>query len=369
MNEYITLKLTNTYTNDELDSAINILESSGIEVNIDTSAIELNFDSVNMKMLEKKQTNPIIEKTVQELYKIKTFVSTNGRIVFKNYNKDVKVKNKKENNKKRLGFESFKKDYPTINNILNEEYVNKIISGDSLELLKKFPDNCIDVIITSPPYNFGIDYHNSTDTSLWTSYFDKLFLIFNECIRIIKSGGRIIVNIQPMFSDYIPSHHIISNYFIQSGMLWKGEIIWEKNNYNCKYCTWGSWKSPSSPYLKYSWEFIEVFCKNILKKEGNKANIDIDGEEFKKWVYAKWAIAPERKMKKYNHDAMFPEELVRRLVRLFSYKNDIILDPFNGVGTTTKIAYELGRKYIGIDISDEYCKTAIRRIEEIGNQL
>ena len=114
-------------------------------------------------MLEKKQTNPIIEKTVQELYKIKTFVSTNGRIVFKNYNKDVKVKNKKENNKKRLGFESFKKDYPTINNILNEEYVNKIISGDSLELLKKFPDNCIGIFFLFPlsiryllSMNFGI---------------------------------------------------------------------------------------------------------------------------------------------------------------------------------------------------------------------
>ena len=110
---------------------------------------------------------------------------------------------------------------------------------------------------------------------------------------------------------------------------------------------------------------MEIFCKNSLKKEGDKNNIDIEAEEFKKWVYGKWSIAPERNMKKYKHDAMFPEELVKRLLKLFSYKNDIVLDPFNGAGTTTKVAKQLNRKFIGIDISEEYCKTAENRINEI----
>lgn len=368
MNEYVTLKLNNIYADEDVRNAVIALNLSGIDANINSKNIELNFDVVNLRLLEKQESNPLIDKILEEIYKIKTFSSSNGKIIFKSFNKDIKVKNKRENTKKRLAYNYYFKEYPRNNNILDDTNINNIICADSLEYLKLLPDNCIDVIITSPPYNFGINYHNSDDINIWDNYFNKLFSIFGECIRVLKDSGRIIVNIQPMFSDYIPSHHIISNFFLQLGMIWKGEIIWEKNNYNCKYCTWGSWKSPSAPYLKYSWEYIEIFCKNSLKKEGNKENIDIESEEFKKWVYAKWTIAPERNMKKYNHDAMFPEELVRRLIKLFSYKNDIILDPFNGVGTTTKVAYELERRYIGIDISDEYCKTAIKRIEEIGNK-
>jgi DNA modification methylase len=148
-------------------------------------------------------------------------------------------------------------------------------------------------------------------------------------------------------------------------MIWKGEILWEKNNYNCKYCAWGSWRSPSGPYLKYTWEFLEIFSKGTLIKEGKKENIDIKEDEFKKWVVAKWAIAPERNMKNYDHPAMFPEELVERALKLFSYERDIILDPFNGVGTTTIVAKQLNRRYLGIDISQKYCKIAERRIKEI----
>ena len=148
-------------------------------------------------------------------------------------------------------------------------------------------------------------------------------------------------------------------------MIWKGEILWEKNNYNCKYTSWGSWKSPSSPYLKYTWEFLEVFCKGNLKKAGDPVNADIDAESFKKWVLAKWSIAPERNMKKYGHPAMFPEELVERALLLFTFKNDIVLDPFNGVGTTCAVAKNLDRKYLGIDISKEYCEAARKRISQM----
>lgn len=121
-----------------------------------------------------------------------------------------------------------------------------------------------------------------------------MFNIFRECIRVLKHTGRIIINVQPLYSDYIPTHHIISNFFLQEGLIWKGEILWEKNNYNCNYCTWGSRKSLSSPYLKYSWEYIEIFCKNDLKKIGDSSNIDITGDEFKKFVYGKWDLFFQR---------------------------------------------------------------------------
>ena len=255
-------------------------------------------------------------------------------------------------------------EFKNTNELLPDKYVNKIICGDSKEILSKLPDNCVDLILTSPPYNFGLDYESDdTDDSVcWEDYFDKLFDIFDECIRVLKFAGRFVVNIQPLFSDYIPIHHIISNYLMSKKLIWKAEIIWEKNNYNCKYTSWGSWKSPSSPYIKYTWEFIEVFCKGDLKKLGDKNNIDLSSDDFKSWIVGKWSIAPEKHMKRYKHPAMFPEELARRVIQLFSYKNDIILDPFNGVGTTTYVSKILKRRYIGIDISKEYCDTAKERL-------
>lgn len=365
MQEYKTLKIENIYNINDINNALPLLNSSGINAFADKTNIILNFDTVDIKLLETIKYNPLIQKTIEELYKIRSFSSSNGKIVFKSFNKEKRVKNKKENSKKRLAYEYYKKDFENTNNELDKKIINKIHCADSLELIKKFPDNCIDIVLTSPPYNFGINYENTNDVNIWEDYFEKLFNIFRECVRVLKDSGRMIINVQPMFSDYIPTHHLISNFFLKEGLIWKGEIIWEKNNYNCKYCTWGSWKSPSSPYLKYSWEFVEIFCKNSLKKEGEKNNIDIEAEEFKKWVYGKWNIAPERNMKKYKHDAMFPEELVKRLLKLFSYKNDIVLDPFNGAGTTTKVAKQLSRKFIGIDISEEYCKTAESRINEV----
>lgn len=298
-----------------------------------------------------------------------SFAVRGGKKVYSGFNEERKVKDRKSKEKKRLGYEAFTKKFSNVNNALPSEYRNQIICGDSLEVLKKLPDNCIDIVVTSPPYNFGLAYDEHQDTSTWHAYFDTLFAIFAECIRVAKFGGRIVVNVQPLFSDYIPTHHLVSKFFMDQGLIWKGEILWEKNNYNCKYTAWGSWKSPSSPYLKYTWEFLEIFCKGDLKKPGNKEDIDLSDDEFKNWVNAKWSIAPEHKMKEYGHPAMFPEKLVMRALKLFSFRGDIVLDPFNGAGTTTVTANNFGRKYLGIDCSHEYCEIARRRIEDSGGLI
>jgi len=312
----------------------------------------------------------IFQDLVRSIEQIKSYGIKGNKRNYVDYNQERKVKDreKKEVNRSQYYYaqgNTFRKESSNC----PEEFVNKIIVGDSELILKNIPDNSVDLVFTSPPYNFGLDYESNEDAHYWEIYFEKLFRIFNECIRILKYGGRIAVNIQPLFSDYIPSHHMISNFFISKKLIWKGEILWEKNNYNCKYTAWGSWKSPSNPYLKYTWEFIEIFCKGGLKKTGNNENIDILADEFKKWVVAKWSIAPERNMKDYGHPAMFPEELVERVLKLFSYREDIVLDPFNGVGTTTVVAKRLKRKYIGIDISDEYCKVAEKRIEDLKDKM
>jgi DNA modification methylase len=283
--------------------------------------------------------------------------------------KERKITDRETKEKKRGGTKYLrdKVEY-SVSYEVTSPFLNKIYCGDAEEVLKTFPDSFVDLIITSPPYNFGQEYENQNgkidDTLRWEQYFSKLNRIWAECARVLKPGGRICVNVQPLFSDYIPTHHIISNQLLSLGLLWKGEVLWEKHNYSCKYTAWGSWKSPSMPYLKYTWEFIEVFCKDTHRKHGDPSKIDITGEEFKKWVYVRWDIAPEMNMKKFGHPAMFPEEIPYRLIKLFSYVGDVVLDPFNGVGTTTLVAKKLGRNYIGIDISEKYCKVAEERINE-----
>jgi DNA modification methylase len=244
--------------------------------------------------------------------------------------------------------------------------VNKIYCGDCLEILPKIPDDYVDIIITSPPYNFGMDYDVHDDAKEFEEYFKWLAKVWRECFRVLKHSGRICVNVQPLPSSYVPIHHIISNQLKDLGLLFKAEILWDKHNYNCKYTAWGSWKSPSMPYLKITWEFIEVYCKGQYKKEGRAEDIDITGDEFKKWTTVKWDIAPASNiMKKYDHPAVFPEELPRRLVKLFSYRGDLVLDPFNGVGTTTAVARELNRRFIGIEISKRYCEAAEERLSKV----
>jgi len=311
-----------------------------------------------------EDSKKVVQNILNSIANIKSYGLKSGKRVYVDYNNERKVQNRKEKEEKRQQFYYTKgNDFSKVNNDIPKEFENEIICGDSQNILSKLPDNCIDLVVTSPPYNFGLDYASTADDNHWETYFEKLFCIFSECIRVLKYGGRAIINVQPLFSDYIPTHHLISNFFINKKMIWKGEILWEKNNYNCKYTAWGSWKSPSNPYLKYTWEFLEVFCKGELKKTGNSENADITDEEFKKWTVGKWSIAPERNMKEFDHPAMFPEELVIRALKLFSYKNDIILDPFNGVGTTTAVARTLERRYLGIDISEKYCKTAKNRID------
>jgi DNA modification methylase len=282
-----------------------------------------------------------------------------------------KVRDKKKKSIVRKGSKGAKNSVPSSEPREILPFVNCIICSDALQALARIPDQSIDLIITSPPYNFGHEYAQDShcDTHEWTSYFEQLLTVWRECERVLKTGGRMAVNIQPLFSDYIPTHHIISHQLASLGLLWKAEVLWEKNNYNAKYTAWGSWKSPSMPYIKYTWEFIEVFDKGTHKKGGQREDIDITGDEFKEWVIGKWSFPPEIRMKDYSHPAMFPEELPRRLMKLFSYKNDIVLDPFNGAGTTTLVAWKLHRRFIGIDVSHQYCDIALKRLAAAKSDL
>ena len=328
---------------------------------------EVSIDDLKTAVAQITEEHPETRSTLQAVPaavdNIRSYGINGRKRLFVDYNAERKVIGRKDKILRRgKHFYANNHSFAATNNIIPDKLSNAIICGDSEAVLKNLPDNCVDLIFTSPPYNFGLEYQANNDATNWEAYFDKLFVIFSECIRVLTFGGRIVVNIQPLFSDYIPSHHIISNFFMKQRLIWKGEILWEKNNYNCKYTAWGSWKSPASPYLKYTWEFLEIFCKGNLKKQGTPDNADIDAESFKNWVVAKWSIAPERKMKSYGHPAMFPEELARRVMLLFSFCGDVVLDPFAGVGTACVVAQRIKRKYLGIDISPDYCDLARQRL-------
>ena len=124
-----------------------------------------------------------------------------------------------------------------------------------------------------------MNYDSYDDKDDVIKYVDTLVDIFNECKRTLKVGGRLIINIQPNYKEYYPTHHYITTALIDNGLIWRGEILWLKNNLK-KLTAWGSFKSPSSPYLNYPFEFIEVFSKQSIKHEGNKDDIDITKDEF-----------------------------------------------------------------------------------------
>lgn len=305
---------------------------------------------------ESKQLTDFLAKL-----KLGEYNTKSGYRTYENLKIDKKITKKKKN--------EAKVEYK--HNELPKNKLDIVINDDCLKYMQSLPDNCIDCILTSPPYNFGIDYGNYySDENTWDSYFDTMDGIIKEMYRILTTGGRVVFNIQPFFSDYIPSHHIFSQIFLRHKFIWRNEILWEKNNYSARYTSWGSWKSPASPYLKYTHEFIEVYCKETIKHNNRRNEIpDISDEEFKSSVIGKWSIAPERNMKKYNHDAMFPEKLVEKALKIYTFPNDVVLDPFGGVGTTAVVCKRIKRKYISIDVSKEYCQTAIQRIKDEPNKL
>ena len=359
----------------------NLFNADDFYVVSDGDGVEIWLRQVNMEDLasavasvESEYGNSdVVRGVLRAVEGVRSYGINGHKRLYVGYNRERKVANRKDKELRRgkhfyandHGFERHENELPLT-------ATDRIVCGDSEIVLNDLPDNCIDLVFTSPPYNFGLGYGagsgDDSDAADWGGYFSKLFAVFDECIRVLKYGGRLVVNVQPLFSDYIPSHHIISNFLMERRMIWKGEILWEKNNYNCKYTAWGSWKSPSSPYLKYTWEFLEIFCKGNLKKKGQSTDADIDADSFKEWVNAKWSIAPERRMREYGHPAMFPEELARRVMLLFSFRGDIVLDPFNGVGTTTAVAAQHGRHFLGIDTVSEYCDAARARLARTSGQ-
>lgn len=249
----------------------------------------------------------------------------------------------------------------------NMEFLNKIICGDVLEVMKKIPSNSIHLAITSPPYNVGKDYDNHNDNMNYEKYLDWLMKVWQETKRVLVPGGRFCLNIAPTgIKEFTPTHHDFSNQLRKLKMKFRTEIIWYKQTM-LKRTAWGSWKSPSNPHIVPSWEYILVFSKDQDRLDGNIIEADISAEEFKEYSDGFWKIQPETQ--RNGHPAPFPEELIYRLIKFYSYKGNTVLDMFGGTGTVAVVAQKTGRNFIHIDISKEYCQVAAGRLRKTKEKL
>ncbi len=241
---------------------------------------------------------------------------------------------------------------------------NKLILG-SAENMKELPDNSVHLMITSPPYNVSKEYDD--DLSL-KEYLQILENSFKETYRVLVNGGRACINVANLGrKPYIPLSDYISQMMLEIGFNMRGEIIWNKAASASPSTAWGSWQSAANPILRDVHEYILVFSKGDYKREkGNKEN-SISKEQFMEWTKSIWTMNAES-ARRIGHPAPFPEELPYRLIQLYSFTGDIILDPFIGSGTTAVSAIKSDRKFVGYDISKEYIELADKRIEPLIKQ-
>jgi len=236
---------------------------------------------------------------------------------------------------------------------------NTIILGSS-EHMEAIPDNSVHLMVTSPPYNVTKEYDE--DLSL-QEYLSLLRQVFAETYRVLVNGGRACVNVANLGRrPYLPLSDFISGMMLEIGFQMRGEIIWHKGAGAGVSMAWGSWQSASNPVLRDVHEYILVFSKGSFsrKKVEGKENT-ISKEQFMEWTKSVWSMSPES-AKKIGHPAPFPMELPYRLIQLYTFKGDIILDPFMGSGTTAMAALQGGRKYIGYENDPGYVRLAEERI-------
>ncbi len=235
---------------------------------------------------------------------------------------------------------------------------NKIFNKSS-EDMNELVDNCVSLTVTSPPYNIGKDSDLELNDE---EYWEMINKVFSETYRVTKSGGRLVVNVANLGrKPYIPFSKYFTEALNEIGFIMRGEIIWQKSKGANANFAWGSWLSASNPVIRDIHEYCLVFSKDSMKNSsGGKSTIEKD--EFMESTLSVWNITPE-KAKKIGHPAPFPVELPKKFINLYSFKDDLILDPFIGSGTTAVASKLLKRKYVGYEINKNYIEIANNRLK------
>jgi site-specific DNA-methyltransferase (adenine-specific) len=247
-----------------------------------------------------------------------------------------------------------------VENKIPDEFLNKILCKSS-EDMSELPSNSVHLVVTSPPYNVGKEYDEDLDLNEYREFLKRVFL---EVKRVLVPGGRLCINIANLGrKPYLPLHAYIIQDMLDLGFLMRGEIIWNKAGGGSPSTAWGSWLSAKNPTLRDQHEYILVFSKDTFTRQnpfGRKSTIS--REEFLEFTKSVWAF-PAVSAKEIGHPAPFPVELPYRLIQLYTFEGEVVLDPFMGSGQTAIAALKSKRFYVGYEIVPEYVELAQKRIK------
>jgi site-specific DNA-methyltransferase (adenine-specific) len=248
-----------------------------------------------------------------------------------------------------------------IENPIPPESLDRIICH-SAEAMTELPDCSVHLMVTSPPYNVGKEYDENLSLEDYLAFLQR---VWKETQRVLVPGGRMGINVANLGrKPYIPLHAFIAEQAIKLGFLMRGEIIWNKAASASPSTAWGSWKSASNPTLRDVHEYILVFCKDTFKRQNPaKRENTISRDEFLEYNKSVWNFSAEP-ARKIGHPAPFPIELPRRLIQLYTFENEFVLDPFMGSGQTAIAALRSNRRYVGYEIDEKYVTLANQRIKK-----
>ncbi len=250
-------------------------------------------------------------------------------------------------------------------NLIPSVNLNKIFCKSS-EKMSELPDCSIHLMVTSPPYNVKKEYDD--DLSL-EEYRRLLRAVFKETYKKLVTGGRACINVANLGrKPYIPLHSYIIEDMLNLGYYMRGEIIWNKASSASPSTAWGSWLSAANPVLRDIHEYILIFSKESFSRIRKGRQNTINKDQFLEWTKSVWTF-PAVSAKSIGHPAPFPEELPYRLVQLYTFKSDVVLDPFCGSGQTCLAALKSRRNFVGYEIDEKYVKLAHERIKAFTEQI
>ncbi len=232
----------------------------------------------------------------------------------------------------------------------------------SSESMDELPDHSVHLMVTSPPYNASKEYDE--DLTLG-EYREMLRSVMRETYRVLVTGGRACINVANLGrKPYLPLHTFLIEDMLSIGFLMRGEIIWDKASSAGSSTAWGSWLSASNPVLRDVHEYILVFCKDTFSRPAGERLSTIVKEDFLAWTKSVWTF-PSVSAKQIGHPAPFPEELPRRLIELYTYQGEVVLDPFCGSGSSCLAALHAQRTYVGYEVEAAYIDLARERLAEV----
>jgi site-specific DNA-methyltransferase (adenine-specific) len=252
--------------------------------------------------------------------------------------------------------------------LVHEDAVTRVMRGDCARLFEAVGDAGVNLVVTSPPYALGIDYGQAgyADDQPYSHYLDWVRTWAQTLLDVSAPGGRACINI-PLDSNKGGKRAIYADYlriFQDIGWTYQTSIVWNEQNISRR-TAWGSWLSPSAPFVTAPVEMIAVFHKGGFRRPRTADRRgDITRDEFLAWTLGLWTFAGANP-RRVGHPAPFPEELPRRLIKLYSYPGDLVLDPFSGSGTTLVAAKKLGRGALGVEINPIFCDLTVRNLQTV----